>query len=339
MIRVIGNEIKAKYVGDRPALQNQSSRSAFFPVSSHSAEMKSFIGHVLWSIRNSNSCKAAPYARAPDPLKINFSPQVLSCMVNMENFNKAGNLTLNSESLKNTICHMASQSFIMRLIYKIRLFLNIGITPEDLFLQKLQSNLEQGVCFGVSLAILNQIRINPTPSSSDIMMSICSEGTQVILFQILQDLKAQLNSDMHYLHLLLHSKRQEDLTDCPAKFLNSDKTERQLLYETGLHLLEEIDGILFPYKTATNAFNTCHQAWQALETAELQGNKFMINLIPITGDGHTLVLDLEKNRFYDQNSGFHEYGSKNELLTAFFNRIHNVYPDLEAGTIELVSFG
>ncbi len=66
----------------------------------------------------------------------------------------------------------------------------------------------------------------------------------------------------------------------------------------------------------------------------------MINLIPRDGDryGHSLVLDLVSNRFYDQNSGFYEYASRTELLEAFFNRIETVYPNLTAGMIELVAF-
>lgn len=318
------------------------SRSAIPPAFVRSSEAKNFIGHMVWSVKNHSHCKESEYDHSVSLLKTGLPDPACEIVERVEAF-QLKNQGVEAPQLDITraieSCS-SSRSFIMDLIRKICLYLGICLTPEEVVLRKLQSGLDNGFCYGIDLAIAYEIGSNPNASSSEIIKAI--DPNKVVLFQVLKDLNSQVNQEMVYINGLLHHKNDSDLADCPSHLKNCSKEELQARFQEGISLLKKIKEMFkigSPFtSTQETICSTATDARNFLSTSTEDG-PFLVNLIPNDGGaGHSLMLDLKNNRFFDQNGGFYQYDSKEALLDAFFNRIESVYSDLQSGGIDLIAF-
>ena len=62
------------------------------------------------------------------------------------------------------------------------------------------------------------------------------------------------------------------------------------------------------------------------EILEKESGPIVLNMCPHLGSGHSVIIDLDNNQFYDINAGGFQYSSRQEFINGFLTWIKAAYP-------------
>jgi hypothetical protein len=317
---------------------------SFLPRSLRSLVSQIF-GHTQWSVRYSQYQKApslGTYADISEGIKDSSS---WSTVQKVEKFilKTSGKIVLDDVSDTQDVSE-DSKSFVYELIEKVLKYLGFNLTAEELFEKKLEQGLRRGCCFGSSMSVLKALEgSEEVEQAVNIVKKLPKE--EIVLFQLLQDLRAELLIIQQYRNGYL-----QDQTGIPddeySKMLASEVEDRDLLkarYDEGNQLSAEIDQAIEDLAELsfekTVEFSAQRDNMREDIKSYLEANSDKRFLVSIFSDdsevvGHAVVLDLENNGFFDNEAGYYQYPDSETCLRAFFERIDSVYPEYQNGTWE-----
>lgn len=274
-------------------------------------EKLGFINHIFWIMENEFHKVSGSHSTVVlNPLQL--QDDHWGTMVKVENFHR--NLANTSPiSTKKPLFDPSSNL----LIQKICFYLGIFLTPEQLFLRKLQNGLDEGTCLGTSMALLSFMNSNKC-SLSEARSQI--ELSEIARIQIMHDLKSNLHDQMYQLD-------QAGLTDSPK-------------FREGFALYQELENAINNLSRISESKKfSMEQADVSQISAHLSSRtgKAILNYLPAEGVGHSVILDLNNNEFLDNNAGIYKYDTKKQLIEQVLTRMSNVYIDSvpNGGKIEI----
>lgn len=224
----------------------------------------------------------------------------------------------------------------------------------------LQMELYSGHCYGASLNVLKTIRANPHLSSEEIRRSI--DPTHVALIQVLDNVRVmvhrqqQLRSQMQI--LAFKANDQTNVPECAKeagipdflieewrsgilkqRYQEGRTHERKLrasLYELGNMRNITRCRLLSFVENSDEAYENAR--WFLADPANTE--PYVVNCFPKEPEksGHSMVVDLQQNRFFDENCGFCNYETREEMVDAFLSHIKAFYPSFMHGEWEMLAY-
>ena len=322
-------------------VREASSEESFKTTSSTLRALRSLVSHTIgeanWCIRN------YLHQRTPSFSATTSITEDIKDLPSWEVVKKI-QMFISKTSEESPIDEVSVESkyLVYKLIEKLLKYLGFNLTPAELFEQKLEQGLALGCCYGTSMTVLKALvrRDNLDDAVQDIKQL---SKEDVVLFQILEELRAEIVMIQHYRDGYL--RNLQNIPDDKYSEMLADEVSNKVLlfakYKEGNQLLQEIDRCItdlagFSLEKKDEFSNGTPEGKEAMRNflVENQGSLFEIGIFANDSNevGHSVVLDLKNNGFWDAESGYYQYPNLEACLDAFFERIDSVYAEYHNST-------
>lgn len=250
----------------------------------------SFFNHIKWSFHNYRYSKFS-FSKNVKIKRSDIGEDLWKAIVKCENiYLEMNGMTTILDKEK---AHRSLYDTFMSCI-------GLKLSPSESFIRKINDSLDEGCCFGTNMALLKQRKIIGKSSIKE---------KDVAIFQMLQDLQAQMSGMLYELSI--------------SNRYNTQK------YKECLALHKKINDLIFLKMAGFSQYEEENNLNISTLKDRLQNidGKVLINIFPKDGNGHSMMIDLDAYHFFDTNASFYEYTSKKILLNNICERFETVYKD------------
>lgn len=238
------------------------------------------------------------------------------------------------------------------IVNRVLNFLGIKLTADQAVQREMEKEAEGGQCYGSSLSIAGQLLKSDVTDCRQLRRDF--NKVEAAHIQVIKGLMLELKDRVENYEIVQSRTDWSEATlkdgGCPKAIIQQWKDgEIATKLEKAQNHLEELEGLLEELTGLSISQSGFHKAKddenrtynEFVETIGEQTGPCLLNCFApkhvSSPPGHTMMLDLSKNLFYDSNFGFYRYESQEACLAALFEHIETTYAWTLRGNFEVQS--